>query len=279
MVVNLAIAGATGRMGRRIIALAQEDPELRVVAALERAGHSAIGSDAGELAGVSKLGFAVTAEPAGAFDVLIDFTTPEGTMENLKLCSRERRPMVIGTTGHTEAQLAEIRAASQTFAVLKAANMSVGVNVMLRVTQLLAERLDETFDVEIVEAHHRFKEDAPSGTALALLEAVQRGRRSGVSCRGAKNAETTADASGDVVHGRRGRTGRRPAGEIGMHSLRIGDTVGEHTVSFGSLGETISVSHSAHSRDTFAAGAILAAKWIVGRPAGSYDMQQVLFTS
>lgn len=267
MAVSLAIAGATGRMGRRIIALARDDGGVRVAAALERAGHPALGADAGEFAGTGPIGVAIAPQPAAPFDVMIDFTTPEGTLQCLDWCRAGRRAIVIGTTGHSAQQLDAIRAASRDTAILKAANMSIGVNVVLRVARLLAGRLDDTFDVEIVEAHHRFKEDAPSGTALALLEAVQAGRAA---------ARARGDTA-DVVHGRQGRTGPRPAGQIGMHSLRIGDTVGDHTVSFGSLGETITLGHSAHSRDTFAAGALFAAKWLAGRPTGLYDMQHVLF--
>ncbi len=264
MAVRMAVAGAGGRMGRRIIALAGEDGGVQVVAALERAGHACLGRDAGELAGVGPLNLAVSELPAAAFDVLVDFTSPEGTQGHLALCREHGSAIVIGTTGHGEAQLSAIASAAKAIPVLKAANMSVGVNVVLRLAELLAGRLDAGFDVEIVEAHHRFKEDAPSGTALALCEAVQRGR-------------AASGAAPRVVQGRSGRAGPRPAGEIGMHSLRIGDTVGEHVVHFGSLGETISIAHSAHSRDTFAAGALKAARWISGRPAGLYDMQQVLF--
>ena len=143
--------------------------------------------------------------------------------------------------------------------------MSVGVNVMLRVARQLAELLDVSYDVEITESHHRFKVDAPSGTALALLEAVRSGRK--------------GKSSTPIAHGRYGSVGQRPTGEIGVHSLRIGDTVGEHTVAFGTLGETLSIHHSAHSRDTFALGALRAAKWLIGQPAGLYDMQNVLFGS
>jgi 4-hydroxy-tetrahydrodipicolinate reductase len=252
-------------MGRRIIALATADAELRVIAAMEAAGSSAIGSDAGELAGVGRIGVPVADRCSAEFDVLIDFSLPQGTAQWLNVCRETRRPIVIGTTGHSEAQLRQIRDAASEIAVLKAANMSVGVNVLLRVARQLGAVLDAGYDVEITEAHHRFKVDAPSGTALALAEAIRQGRRAA----GLKDQP--------LAFGRQGQTGQRPAGEIGVHSLRIGDTVGEHCVAFGTLGEVITIAHSAHSRDTFAAGGLRAAKWIVGRPPGLYDMEQVLF--
>lgn len=265
MAIKLAIVGAAGRMGRRIIALADGDSELAIAAAVERVGHPDLGRDAGELACVGRIGVPVAERLSAEFDALIEFSLPQGTAQWLEVCREALRPIVIGTTGHDEAQLRQIREASKTIAVLKAPNMSVGVNVLLRVARELGAALDASYDVEIAEAHHRFKADAPSGTALALAEAVRRGRR--------------ATGAGDqpFVFGRHGQPGQRPAGQIGVHSLRIGDTVGEHVVSFGAIGETVTIAHSAHSRDTFAAGALRAAKWIVGKPPGLYDMQDVLF--
>ena len=265
MATRIAIAGAAGRMGRRIIALASSDASFKMIAALEASGSSALGRDAGELAGIGPSYLAVTDCPPGEFDVLIDFSSPSGTQHWLQVCRTSGKAIVIGTTGHDEAALQKIREASADIAVLKAANMSVGVNLLLRLVRNAATALDDSYDVEITEAHHRFKVDAPSGTAIALKDAVVLGR---------------ADAgrvSGKVVHGRQGQTGERKAGEIGIHALRIGDTVGEHTVHFGTIGESIAISHSAHSRDTFAAGALRAAAWIVGKPAGLYDMEHVLF--
>lgn len=260
--VRFAIAGAAGRMGRRIVALAAENPELKCVAAIDAQGSEFLGKDAGELAGIGAIGVRLADRAVGEFDVLIDFSTPVGTDRCVEACVASGRPIVIGTTGQNDEQMGRIREASKKIAVLKSANMSVGVNVMLRVARELGELLDENYDVEITEAHHRFKVDAPSGTALALLAAVKAGRKSKPS---------------QVVHGREGNVGRRPTGEIGVHSQRIGDTVGEHTVAFGTLGETLSIHHSAHSRDTFALGALRAAKWLVGKPVGLYDMQDVLF--
>jgi 4-hydroxy-tetrahydrodipicolinate reductase len=260
MAINFAIAGAAGRMGRRIIALASADPELQCVAALEASGSSFLGKDAGELAGIGSCGVRVAANVETEFDVLIDFSTAAATCGWLDACERSGKPIVIGTTGHSEMERSCIAQASNRIAVLQAPNMSVGVNVMLGLVEQLARTLDPTYDVEIVEAHHRFKTDAPSGTAIALADAVARGRGGAPA----------------VVHGRTGATGQRPSGQIGVHSLRIGNTVGEHSVSFGSLGETITIGHTAHSRDTFVAGALRAAKWIVGKPHGLYAMSAVL---
>lgn len=260
MAIKIAVTGAAGRMGRRIIALAAVDSAVQIVAALEGQASAEMGRDAGELAGIGPCGVRVTSRIESKFDVLIDFSTATAMQVWLEACERTGKPIVIGTTGHSETQRTRICEAAKRIAVLHAPNMSVGVNVMLQLVEQLARTLDASYDVEIVEAHHRFKTDAPSGTALALVEAVERGR-------GGEPA---------VVYGRQGQTGQRPAGAIGMHSLRIGDTVGEHTVAFGTLGETIRISHSAHSRDTFALGALRAAKWIVGKPVGQYSMQSVL---
>ena len=265
MSIKIAVAGGAGRMGRRIVALTHSDSDLQVVAALEAADNEAIGSDAGELAGIRRISVPVADQFDGEFDVLVDFSLPRGTMHWLNVCLMQDRPIVTGTTGLTDSDLEKLQEASKQIAVLKAPNMSVGVNVLLRLARQLGGILDASYDVEITETHHRFKVDAPSGTALALRDAVSEGRI-------ASGAEEPT-----VVYGRHGETGQRPAGEIGLHSLRIGDTVGEHTVSFGTLGETITIGHAAHSRDTLAAGALRAAKWIILRPPGLYDMQDVLF--
>ncbi len=266
MPLRIAIAGAGGRMGRRLIALASVDPSLACVAALEQSGSQALGQDAGTLAGVARLSVEVREETETPFDVLIEFSLPAGTMQWLEVCRSRGCAMVIGTTGHDDEQTQCIKQASESIAALKAPNMSVGVNVMLRLARTLAATLDESFDVEITEAHHRFKVDAPSGTAVALRDEVCKGR----------GGKAGADAA--VVYGRHGQTGERSPGEIGMHSLRMGDVVGRHSVAFGTLGETVTLSHEAHSRDTFASGALRAAKWIAGKPPGLYSMQDVLFS-
>ena len=265
MPTKIAIAGAAGRMGRRLIALAAADAELRLVAALEQTGNATLGADAGMLAGIPALSILVTDSAPADFDVLVDFALPQGTSRWLQVCQEAGRPMVIGTTGHTDAKLQQIQEASKTIPVLKAPNMSVGVNVLLRLTRELARILDASYDIEITETHHRFKIDAPSGTALALCDEVRQGR------------QLAGTPVSSITYGRHGPIGQRPVGQVGIHSLRIGDVVGEHAISFGTLGETITITHSAHSRDTFAAGALRAAKWIVGKAPALYDMHHVLF--
>ncbi len=265
--IRLVVCGAAGRMGQRIIDLAGQDGRFQVVAALDANGHPAIGRDAGEHAGIGRLGVAIqdvtAGDPEPGFDVLVDFSLPTGTMAALDLCLRAQRAVVIGTTGHSDGQLAKIRTAGQTVPVLKAPNMSVGVNVLFRMAGQVASALGEDYDIEIVESHHRFKADAPSGTAIELLNQI---------CQA-----TGRDPAADAVYGRHGRTGKRPGNQIGVHALRVGDTVGEHEVHFGCLGETVTLAHVAHTRDTFTRGALRAAAWIVEKPAGLYTMQDVLF--
>lgn len=260
--VRIAIAGAAGRMGGRILALASADAQFEVAAALERTGHPATGEDAGEKAGLGRVGLPIQDRTETEFDVLIDFSLPEGTMHWLDYCLACKRAIVIGTTGHSAEQLERIEAAAREIPVLKAANMSLGINVLLKVVAQVAAALGEGYDIEIVESHHRFKADAPSGTALALRDSILQA--------------TGRDASRDVVYGRQGQTGKRPPRQIGVHALRIGDVVGEHEVQFGTLGESVSVRHSAHTRDTFASGSLRAAAWLAGKPAGRYDMHDVL---
>jgi 4-hydroxy-tetrahydrodipicolinate reductase len=258
---TIAINGAAGRMGRRVAALAIEGGQFDVAAALEAAGHEAIGRDVGELAGVGTFGLAVAEAWGEPPQVVVDFSTPEGTLSLLAACRAGGVPMVTGTTGLTESQQAEIADAAAGIPIVKAANFSVGINVLLGLVAQAAKALGDGYDVEIAEAHHRFKKDAPSGTAIALARAI---------------CEATGREYGEsAALGRGGRQPRKP-GEIGMHALRLGDTVGEHAVHFGALGETVTLSHSAHTRETFARGALRAAGWIVGRPPGLYDMRDVL---
>ena len=258
---RIAITGAAGRMGRRIVALAIQAERFDIAAALESAGHEAIGKDAGELAGVGTFGVPVTAELTGRPDVLIDFSLPAGTMRWLTACRERAVAMVIGTTGLTASQQAEVADTGARIPIVHAANMSVGVNLLLKLVGQVAAALGMEYDVEIAETHHRFKKDAPSGTAIALARRI---------CEA-----TGRDYDEAAVFGRQGVCPRGP-GEIGIHALRVGDTVGEHTVHFGNLGETITLGHVAHTRDTFARGALRAAEWLTGRPPGLYDMQDVL---
>jgi len=263
MQVALAVAGAAGRMGRCVVALAAADTRFRLVAALDQRSSGLLGQDAGECAGISRCGVGISEHYDDAFDVMIDFSTPVATHGWLELCSRRHRPIVIGTTGHTADQSAAIETFAKRIAVLKSANMSVGVNVLLRLVEQLAAHLGDEYDAELIETHHRFKADAPSGTALALRDAIIRGR----------------GTPADVVFGRHGLGSSRQIGQIGIHSVRAGDIVGEHEVRFSTMGETVIVRHAAHSRDTFARGALAAAAWIIGRPPGLYGMGDVLFNA
>ena len=259
--IKIAISGAGGRMGRRVAAMAVASREFQIVAAVEAAGHETIGKDVGELAGQTRIGVKVAAELTGRPDVLIDFSAPAGALACLAASRRERLALVLGTTGLTDIQQAEVADAARDIPILQSANMSVGVNVLLKLAAQAAVALGPDYDVEITETLHRFKKDAPSGTAIALARSI---------C-----AALGKDYGASAVFGRGGMGSRKP-GEIGLHALRMGDTVGEHTVQFGNLGETITFGHSAHTRDTFAAGALRAAAWIAGKPAGLYTMADVL---
>lgn len=259
--IKIAISGAGGRMGRRIAALAIESEQFDIVAGLESPSHEAVGKDIGELAGLGHFGVKVSATLAVHADVLIDFSSPPGTLAWLGACRKGRTAMVIGTTGLTDSQRAEVADAAGQIAIVHSANMSVGVNVLMKLVAAAAAALGEDYDVEITETHHRFKEDAPSGTAIGLARVI---------------CQTLGKEYGDTVILGRGGRSPRPSGEIGIHSLRVGDTVGEHAVHFGNLGETVTLAHSAHTRDTFAFGALRAAAWLVGRKPGLYTMTDVL---
>jgi 4-hydroxy-tetrahydrodipicolinate reductase len=262
---DVVVAGAAGRMGNRLVALLQEDKELRLVAALEAPGHPALGRDAGEAAGVGRLAVPITADADAALGqdrILIEFSVPEASLAHARLAARQGGRAVIGTTGFTPAQREELAAIGRSIAILVAPNMSVGVNVAFRILADMARMLGDDYDVEIVETHHRFKKDAPSGTALRMAEVV---------------AEALGRDLGKVgVYGRQGLPGERTRQEIAVMSLRSGDVVGEHTVAFGALGERLELTHRAHTRDTFGRGALRAARWIRRQPPGLYDMADVL---
>jgi len=258
----IGINGAAGRMGQRLVALAHEDPELRLGAALESASSPSLGRDAGEVAGLGKIGVPIRADlPLDQrLDVLIDFSMPEGTMAILPLCTGRRIPLVVATTGHTAEQRETIEEAAHETALLMAPNLSLVVNVLFDLVQRAAEMLKgKGYDVEIVERHHRFKKDSPSGTALHFARIVQQ-----------------AMGQTALRHGREGLVGERPAAEIGVHALRVGDNVGEHTVVFGALGETLELVHRSSSRDSYARGALAAAKFLATRQPGRYQMKDVL---
>ena len=261
--MRIAITGAAGRMGRTLIEACTRSEDARVVAAVERPGGTVIGTDAGELAGVGKLGVAIRTSLNGAeFDVLIDFTSPEATLANLEHCRQAGRKMVIGTTGLDDAANHALAQAAADIAIVFAPNMSPGVNLCFRLIDLAARVLGDEFDIEIVEAHHRHKVDAPSGTAVRMGEVVAQalGR----------------DLKEVAVYGRKGFSGERPREAIGFSSLRAGDIVGDHTVLFAGAGERIEITHRAESRMTFANGALRAARWLIQRDKGLYDMQDVL---
>jgi 4-hydroxy-tetrahydrodipicolinate reductase len=262
---HVVVAGAAGRMGSRLVALLQDEKDLRLVAALEAPDHPALLKDAGEVAGIGRLGLPITADPEGALGkgrVLVEFSVPDASLAHLRLVSRQGGRAVIGTTGFSSAQREEVERLAREVPILLSPNMSVGVNVAFRVLAEMARMLGDDYDVEITEIHHRFKKDAPSGTALGMAEVVAQalGR----------------DLASAAVYGRHGLPGERTRKEIGVMSLRTGDVVGEHTVSFGALGERVELTHRAHSRDTFARGALRAARFIAGAPPGLYSMQHVL---
>ena len=263
--VRIAILGATGRMGRAMIQAAALLPAVRLAVALDRAGNPLLGQDAATQAGLPPAGVLVTDNLEASikeFDVLIDFSRPEGTLAALPLCVQHGKAVVIGTTGFTPAQKAQIAAHAEKIPVCLSANFSIGVNVSLKLLELAAKALGDAYDVEIVEAHHRHKVDAPSGTALRMGEAVAAG--------------LGRDLKDCAVYERYGTTGARDAKAIGFATIRGGDVVGDHTVMFLGEGERIEISHKATSRMNFSGGAIRAAAWLHGREAGLYEMKDVL---
>jgi 4-hydroxy-tetrahydrodipicolinate reductase len=252
-------------MGSTVIRLVRQEKNLRLCGAIESAGNPQIDRDAGELAGVGRLGVAITADISPLLDgrvVVIEFSTPEATVEHARAAARKNIPVVIGTTGSNQKQLAEIKKLSRRVPILLAANMSLGVNLLIILVGQAARILRDDYDVEIIEAHHRFKKDAPSGTALSLGRAVAEAL--------GRNLEQVA------VNGRKGIVGERGKKEIALLSVRAGDIVGDHTVMFGGIGERIELVHRAHNRETFAYGALRAAQWLVNQKPGLYGMQHVL---
>jgi len=263
MSTRIAVTGAAGRMGRIIVELARERPGLALTGAFERPGSPLLGTDAGTLAGGSPLGVPLSADPAGAdFDVLVDFSTPAALAAAVAACRGHGRRLVVGTTGIDAGGRALLAEAAGSIPIVFAPNMSVGVNLCFRLAELAARALGDGADVEIVEAHHRDKVDAPSGTALRLGEIVA--------------AALGRDLDACAVYARQGRTGPRGRSTIGFQTIRAGDIVGEHTVLFAADGERVEITHRASSRATFAAGALRAAEWLMSAPAGLYDMQDVL---
>jgi 4-hydroxy-tetrahydrodipicolinate reductase len=258
---EIAIVGAAGRMGQRLVALAKEDPELRVVGAVDRGDHPMIGKDAGEVAQVGAIGVPLTAELKGSPRVVIDFSAPVSMRKWLHECRGRGIGMVVGTTGLHATDHEVIDLAARDIPVLQSPNMSLGVNVLFKIAGLVAQMLGDDYDKEIVEGHHRFKKDAPSGTAMGLAEAILQAM--------GKTREA-------LVYDRHGDDAVRKRGEIGMHALRIGDEVGRHTAYFANLGERLELTHVATNRDTFVRGALRAARWLAGQRAGRYAIADML---
>jgi 4-hydroxy-tetrahydrodipicolinate reductase len=262
--LNIAVAGSSGRMGRALLSAVTQDLDLHLSAALERTGNPYLAKDVGELIGVP-CSVAITDNLSDALpgcDVLIDFTRPEGTIKHLSICRAEGVKMVIGTTGFSVEQKEVLKVASRDIALVVAPNMSVGINVTFKLLDMAAKVLSEGYDIEIIEAHHRHKVDAPSGTALHMGEIVARalGR----------------DLSEVAVYGREGVTGERISSTIGFATVRGGDIIGDHTALFAGTGERIEISHKASSRATFTVGALRAARFLAGKERGLFDMQDVL---
>ncbi len=259
---KIAVNGAAGRMGRRIIALAMEMDNVTLAGAMEGDGNEALGKDAGLLAGAGEANIVIASEPARQPDVIIDFSIPAATMARLHYCTEHKIGMVIGTTGFTEEQYEKLQTAANEIPILLSANMSLGVNLLFKLAAEVAQSLNDDYDIEIVEAHHRFKRDAPSGTALEIAKQI-------ATAKGWQWPDC-------MEQGRYGKEALRKEKTIGMHSVRAGDIVGKHEIIFATLGESIKLEHQAHSRDTFARGALAAALWLDGQKAGRYNMFNVL---
>ncbi|WP_029134391.1 4-hydroxy-tetrahydrodipicolinate reductase [Sedimenticola selenatireducens] len=263
--IKIAVVGAAGRMGKALIQAVSDAEGITLGAATERPGSTLLGADAGELAGIGRIDVTIRDSLEAVvddFDVVIDFTAPQVTLSHLAVCRAHGKRMVIGTTGFSEAQKAELQAASGEIPIILAPNMSVGVNLCFKLLDIAARVMGDEVDIEVIEAHHRHKVDAPSGTALRMGEVV-------------------ADALGRdlkecAVYGREGITGERDRKTIGFETIRAGDVVGDHTVLFAAMGERVEITHKASSRMTFANGAVRGAGWLMQRDSGLFDMQDVL---
>jgi 4-hydroxy-tetrahydrodipicolinate reductase len=267
MTIKIAIIGAAGRMGRMLVQEVLAAPDLALAGALEHHGSSAVGQDAGLVAGTSSSRLTITTnadEAINQADIAVDFTTPENTARMLELCCQRNVGLVLGTTGLSPAQRADVGRAARQIPLVFAPNTSVGINVLIQLVQQATALLGPGYDLEIVETHHRQKKDAPSGTALRLAEAL------------VEASEARGTLALRACYGRHGLVGERPAAEIGIHTVRGGDVVGDHTVFYLADGERLELTHRASSRQTFARGAIRAARWLAGRSSGLYDMQHVL---
>jgi len=262
---RIAICGAAGRMGRTLLEVCRDTDGVTLGAAIEHAGSPVLGMDAGEMAGIGRQGVTVVSDinqVMDAFDVLIDFTLADAVLDNLERCRAAGKRVVIGTTGLNDGQKQDIQKAAADIAIVFAPNMSIGVNLVFRLAQLAARIVGADTDIEIIEAHHNQKQDAPSGTAVRLGEIIA--------------AELGRDLKDCAVYGRQGHTGVRDPKTIGFETIRAGDIVGDHTVMFAASGERVEITHKASSRKTFANGAVRAARWVMEKESGLYDMQDVL---
>ncbi len=263
MGIKLVVVGAAGRMGSRILSLAAESGRFDIVGAVERQDCPALGKDAGLAAASGPIGILLSATyPKSPAEVVIDFSLPDGIDKTIDYCVKNGVALVSGTTGLSAPQQEKLKAAGGKIPLLYTTNMSVGMNALFALVGKVASMLGSEYDIEIVEQHHRFKKDSPSGSALTLAENI---------CK-----ETGRDFPESVVHGRHGKDALRKKGEIGMHAVRAGDITGIHSVIFGTLGETVTLNHTANSRDTFVRGALRAAQWIVGKSPALYSMADVL---
>ncbi|MDN5619968.1 MAG: 4-hydroxy-tetrahydrodipicolinate reductase [Psychrobacter sp.] len=263
--IKVGVIGAGGRMGRMLIEAVQNNPKTILNAAIERQGSSLVGADAGEVAAIGRLDVQIVDELEAVIndiDVLIDFSLPDATEKNMQVCAEHNIAMVIGTTGFNETQEQVLAKASEKIAIVYAGNYSTGVNLSLKLLGMAAKAFGNDADVEIIEAHHKHKIDAPSGTAYMMAEAVAEAR--------GQNLKDVA------IYGREGQTGERESGAIGIHAVRGGEIVGDHTVMFIADGEVVEITHRARERMTFAAGAVRAATWVTEQAVGQYNMQDVL---
>lgn len=263
--INIGVIGAGGRMGRMLIEAVQDNPQTTLNAAIERQGSSLVGADAGEVAAIGRLDVQIVDDLKAVIndiDVLIDFSLPDATEQNMQICAANNVAMVIGTTGFNEQQEKVLKEASKQLAIVYAGNYSTGVNLSLKLLAMAAKAFGTEADVEVIEAHHKHKIDAPSGTAYMMAEAVAEAR--------GQNLKDVA------VYGREGQTGAREVGTIGIHAIRGGEIIGDHTVMFIADGEVVEITHRARARMTFAAGAVRAATWVIKQEVGQYNMQDVL---
>jgi 4-hydroxy-tetrahydrodipicolinate reductase len=261
--IKTVVIGAVGKVGNRIIHIINETPSIRLHRAIERPDHPSIGKDIGEVIGLGKMGIPLEGDlKKDGGDVIINFTNPKTSIESLEFAKETGSAIVIGTTGLSPEQIGKVNELSKSIRCIFTPNMSVGMNVMFRIVQEVAQVLGSEYDIEIFEAHHRLKKDSPSGTAVKLGELIA--------------SSIGRDFSKVGVYGRKGMVGERTKEEIGMQVIRAGDIVGDHTVLFGGIGERLEIIHRAHSRDNFARGAVRAALWLVNQPNGLYDMQDVL---